>query len=313
MVTLHHFTNPLWFVRSKIGGWESKYAPDYFEEYTKRVVEEFADLVDYWITINEPMVYALSSYLVGYWPPEKRSPVAARRVIKNLVLAHQKAYRAIHQIYKKRDKKPIVGIAKSNWFLEPYRKYNPLDIILTKFCKHYQNDYFLMKIRNDLDFIGLNYFRSARIKFDLRKQLLLARSKEAEVSDLGWEINPAGIGHVLHDIKKYEKPIFITENGLADTADTKRSSFILLHLKEIYEAIESGIDVRGYFHWSLMDNFEWREGFEPRFGLVEIDYETMDRKPRPSAYMYGEICKANGISEELVERYEPLLLEEIFG
>jgi beta-glucosidase len=170
-----------------------------------------------------------------------------------------------------------------------------------------------MKIRNDLDFIGLNYFRSARIKFDLRKQLLLARSKEPEVSDLGWEINPAGIGHVLHDIKKYEKPIFITENGLADTTDTKRSSFILLHLKEIYEAIESGIDVRGYFHWSLMDNFEWREGFEPRFGLVEIDYETMDRKPRPSAYMYGEICKANGISEELVERYEPLLLEEIFG
>jgi beta-glucosidase len=111
-----------------------------------------------------------------------------------------------------------------------------------------------------------------------------------EVSDLGWEIYPKGIYCVLRDLKRYKKPIYITENGLADADDKKRVKFITDHLFWIHKAIKQGIDVRGYFYWSLMDNFEWAWGFKPRFGLIEIDYKTLKRKPRPSSKVYAKIC-----------------------
>ena len=106
---------------------------------------------------------------------------------------------------------------------------------------------------------------------------------------MGWEIYPEGIYHVLKDLKKYRKPIYITENGIADARDEKRAEFIKDHLKWVHKAIEESVDVRGYFYWSLLDNFEWDKGFWPRFGLVEIDYETLERKIRSSAWEYKKI------------------------
>ncbi|MFC1700992.1 family 1 glycosylhydrolase [Patescibacteria group bacterium] len=134
---------------------------------------------------------------------------------------------------------------------------------------------------NHQDFIGLNYY-------------FHSRKKNKEVSDMGWEIYPKGIYHVLKDLKKYNKPIYITENGLADSKDEKREKYIKSHLKWIYRAIKEDVDVQGYFYWSLLDNFEWDKGFWPRFGLVEIDYKTLERRIRSSAYKYSEVCRNNG-------------------
>ena len=121
------------------------------------------------------------------------------------------------------------------------------------------------------------------------------KNENKEVSDMGWEIYPEGIYHVLKDLKKYNKPIYITENGIADAKDQKRSRFIKEHLQWAEEAVQEGVDVRGYFYWSLLDNFEWAHGFGPRFGLVEMDYKTMERKIRPSALEYKKIIENNGL------------------
>ncbi|MFH1401653.1 MAG: family 1 glycosylhydrolase, partial [Parcubacteria group bacterium] len=148
--------------------------------------------------------------------------------------------------------------------------------------------YILNKIKDHQDFIGLNYYCRNKIKFFKFNQ-----NENRFVSDLGWEIYPEGIYYVLNSLKKYQKPIYITENGLADAKDKLRKNFIKDHLYWVYKAIEAGVDIRGYLHWSLMDNLEWHRGFEPEFGLIEIDYKTLERKPRPSAFYYAEVCKNN--------------------
>lgn len=124
---------------------------------------------------------------------------------------------------------------------------------------------------------------------------------------MGWELYPQAIYHVLVDLRRYKKPIYITENGLADAQDKKRGWLIFEILKNVSQAIDAGVDVRGYLHWSLMDNFEWDKGFWPRFGLLEIDYETLERKIRPSAKFYRDICLANGITEEILSKYKNLI------
>ncbi len=113
---------------------------------------------------------------------------------------------------------------------------------------------------------------------------------------MGWPIYPPAIYHVLTELKKYKKPVYITENGIADAADAKRAGYIKDHLRWAWQAMHDGIDLRGYFYWSLLDNFEWARGFEPRFGLVEVDYRTMERKIRPSAYEYKRICETNSLA-----------------
>ena len=153
------------------------------------------------------------------------------------------------------------------------------------FSNKFWNFYFLNKIKNHLDFIGLNYYFHRK----------LFGNENKDVSDTGWEIYPRGIYHCLKDLKKYNLPIYITENGLADAKDTKREKFIKEHLLWAHKAIEEGVDLRGYFYWSLLDNFEWAHGFEPRFGLVEVDYKTMERKIRPSAWEYKKVCETNSL------------------
>ena len=145
-------------------------------------------------------------------------------------------------------------------------------------------------MRKELDFVGLNYYFHNRIK-----GFKLNRNENKITSDVGWEIYPKGIYRILMKLKKHMIPVYITENGVADKHNTLRADFIKDHLKWVRKAIEEGVDVRGYFHWSLLDNFEWAKGFAPRFGLVEVDYNTQERKPRPSAQVYAEICKNNGI------------------
>ncbi|MFH1671169.1 MAG: glycoside hydrolase family 1 protein [Candidatus Portnoybacteria bacterium] len=265
-VTLYHWTLPTWLAEE--GGWLNPKAPYYFDRYVKIISENFFEEVKYWITLNEPNIYAFDSYFRGVWPPQKKSVFKYFKVLKNLVKSHKLAYRSLHLI----DLDCQVGVARNNVYFENI----PL-------ADYLWNKRFLDKIGEEQDFIGLNYY--------FHKRLFGNRNKS--VNDLGWEIYPEGIYHVLRGLEKYKKPIYITENGLADKDDTKREKFIKDHLEWTAKAIKEGVDVRGYFYWSLLDNFEWDKGFWPRFGLIEVDFKTMERKIRPSAFKYTKICKEN--------------------
>ncbi|MFH1657198.1 MAG: glycoside hydrolase family 1 protein [bacterium] len=278
MVTLHHFTNPEWL------DWTKPAAVHYFSRFAAEIFKEYQDMVDFWVVINEPLVYALQSYLIGVWPPRKKNLWFFWKVIQNQISAQKKVYEDFHNLRKN----VRVGIAKNNVFFEPNNQKSIFDRFSVFWASYLWNDYFLSKIKNHLDFIGLNYYFHSKIKFPYE-----LKNENKEVSDLGWEIYPAGIYYVLRDLKKYKLPIYVTENGLADAGDSRRKDFIKNHLSGIHKAIRGGADVRGYFHWSLMDNFEWDKGNEPRFGLLEIDYKTLERKIRSSAYYYSEICQNN--------------------
>ena len=281
MASLHHITTPLWLAEQ--GNWANAEVTSHFPRFAQKVFEEYQNLVDYWITINEPIVYAFFGYLVGEWVPQKKNLISMLKVIRNQVISHKKIYNVFHE--KNSDVK--VGITKNNSYAEPLPGCF-LNKVSTSIKKHLWNDWFLKRVNSRLDFIGLNYYKHEKIKFPLQIE-----SGENETSDLGWEIYPQGIYHVLKDLKKYDKPVFITENGLADAEDQYRKEFIKNHLRWVHKAIEEGVDVRGYLHWSLMDNFEWADGYEPRFGLVEVDYDTLERKIRDSARYYAQIAKTN--------------------
>jgi len=271
-VTLYHWTLPVWFVEK--GGWLNPDAPKYFERFVEKIVLEYKDLVKFWITLNEPNIYVFFSFSVGAWPPFKKNWFKSRKVFKQLVIAHNIAYQIIHKICP--DAKAGISYQKGNSIIVNYEW-------IYKFLAH---------IKNSQDFIGLNYYVNSFFT-SLWQKLF---QKKSGVTDLNWQIYPKGIYCALKDLKQYNKPIYILENGLADKNDTKRAKFIIDHLKWIHKAISEGIDVKGYFHWSLIDNFEWDKGFTPRFGLVEIDYNNdLKRIPRKSSQVFAEICKNNAI------------------
>jgi len=177
-----------------------------------------------------------------------------------------------------------IGIAKNNIDFDSSR-WNLIGRIVQIFRNFFWNNYFLKKISGNCDFIGLNFYTHKHFGYKFYE----------DKSDLGWPIYPKAIYHVLKELKQYNKPIYITENGIADAGDTKRAKYIRNHLYWVGRAIQDGIDVGGYFYWSLIDNYEWEHGFGPRFGLVEINYETLERKIRPSAYEYKKICESHSL------------------
>ncbi len=232
-LTLWHFTFPIWV--AKMGGWANPDILPYFERFVKLVAENFGESVHFWITINEPTVYANNSYLVGRWPPQKIASLAYFKVLKNLARAHGLAYKIIKSI----NPDAQVGIAENN-----------------------TSKRFFSRVASTQDFIGVNYYG--------RPQKLIPL--------LQW----------LNDV--YKKPIYITENGIDDSLDQKRQKLLAEMTENMAKAVQTGIDLRGYFHWSLIDNFEWHRGFKPRYGLVEIDYDNnLARKPRQSYFDYQKI------------------------
>lgn len=295
-VGLWHWTNPSWI--EKEGGWESGKIIYYFSRYAEKIVSSLGDDIKFLITINEPEIYTLFSYLNGNWPPGKKNFLSFIVVIHNLIRAHKETYKIIKKI------QPTIqiGIATNNTY------YEACNDLISRFVKNIieslDHFYILNRIKNYQDFIGLNYYFHNRIK-----GLKFNQNENKEITDLGWEIYPRGIFYVLKNLKKYQKPIYITENGLADTNDEKRSQFIFETLKNISEATDEGVDVRGYFYWSLMDNFEWGKGFWPKFGLLEIDRKSLERKSRHSAYFYKDIIMENGITEELVKKHKDCCLK----
>jgi len=282
-VTLWHFTIPIWL--EKKGGLGLERSVDYFLRYVEKVVHTLKDDVKFWITINEPIIYSVNSYFVGSWPPEKRNILLWIKLLKNLLKMHCKSFDVIKRIQPDSQ----VGIAKNVIYFSIYKN-SYINRIIKRLADHYWNFTFLDRMGDRQDFIGLNYY------FTKTLDLFFRDKSKMILSDLDWKIYPKGIYNVLIDLKRYKKPIYITENGVADVRDKLRIKFIKDHLRWVWQAIHDGVDVRGYFYWSLLDNLEWDKGFWPRFGLVGIDYKTLKREIRASALEYAKICKDNGFN-----------------
>jgi beta-glucosidase len=208
----------------------------------------------------------------------------------NLINAHKRAYNIIHRTNLRAN----VGLTHIVNDFDPARPWFLPEIFIAWLLNFICNNLFLRFIHNYTDYTGFDYYFHCRIVWHPP----FIKNLNKEVTDRGWEIYPQGIYNVLKRLRKFKKPMYIMENGIADAADAKRGKFITDHLRWVHRAIEEGADVRGYFYWSLLDNFEWEEGFVKKFGLYSVDRETFQRTPRPSAAVYARIAKENGISLE---------------
>lgn len=283
-VTLWHWTLPLWLADR--GGWRKRSTIKAYERFVDVVVEAFGSDVKYWVSVNEPEVYTENVYQTGRWLAQRRNGFLYLYCLRNLALAHRRAYVTI----KAHSPGSWVGVSKHNIDFQPYRKmwYNRALVAYSNFTWNHQ---FLNWTHKKSDFIGLNYYLHTQV--DIGK----GKNDNAHISDMGWELYPKGIYHLLMDLsKKYRKPIIITEHGLADAHDHQRAWYITESLRWVHQALAEGADVRGYFHWSLLDNFEWDSGFWPRFGLIAVDYATQKRTTRPSAKALTKIIKARRVN-----------------
>ncbi len=285
VLTIWHWTNPLWVVNE--GGWANKKIVDYYARYVEFVVAELGDLVDFWITVNEPTIHVHKGYFIGEFPPNKKNWFLGAKTFLNLAAAHKKAYEIIHRANLRTN----VGFTHLGDNFYPARAWLFPEILLAWFLNLVCNNLFISLVHKQCDFIGLDYYFSNRIVW--YPPFLKNLSKE--VNDFGWEIFPEGIYGILKDLRRFNKPIYIMENGIADATDSKRAKFIVDHLRYVHQAIEEGEDIRGYFHWSLLDNFEWAAGYAMKFGLYSVDRQTFKRTARPSAAVYAEICRDNQI------------------
>lgn len=293
MLTLWHFTLPLWVAQK--GGWENGTTVKYFERFVKRVVPEIAEYVDLWVTLNEPGVYIYETYIARAWPNSKKSWFGQIKTFLNLTSAHKKVYKYLHQTGHK-----PVGIANNILSFESYHKHSFREQIAVSLNDLFVNHLFYMFTKGTHDFLGVNYYFHVRFKDkNWISQRIDMTPQTHDVSDLGWEVYPEGIFEVLTDLAD-DIPIYITECGIASTNDDRRNRFLISYLQEVARAIKTGVNVRGFFYWSLLDNFEWHLGFEPRFGLVEVDFKTQTRHIRPSALVYTDIIQHNGIPHSLL-------------
>lgn len=274
-VTCWHWPIPLWLEEE--GGLTSKNIPEYFGRYVRFLVESLGEDVKYWMTINEPMVISTASYLIGKWPPQKRNPILFCRVSKNLLDMHKEGYLAI----KEYDKGLQVGVAKNNAYFEAYNN-NPLNVLVKNIVRYFYNYRFLDRVKGYLDYIGLNYY------FHNRVGMFGVKNKSEPLNDMGWCMDPKGVFYPLKELKdRYNLPVYVTENGVADREDMYRVWWIDETVEAMREALEYGVDLRGYMHWSLLDNFEWSEGYWPRFGLA-----TRGREIKESGYYYKGLVES---------------------
>ena len=300
--TLWHFTLPLWF--SETGGFERKDSPEIFARYAKYVAEQLGDDLEGITTMNEPNVAGSNGWLRGSWPPFKRFAAtdlvsitnsgrtyesrASKgikplflylRVMKNLAKSHNYAFDSIKEV------KPGLEVSVVKHIIYFHSNWNPINILKAFLANYIWTGIFMRRVYKKCDSIGLNYYFHKKF----------GDKHVYQKTDMDWDIYPEGIYGALKMLWRYKKPLFVSEAGIADEADKYRASYITKQVEATWQAVQDGIDVRGHMYWSLLDNYEWALGFEKRFGLVEINYETLERKIRPSAYVYKEICENSGL------------------
>lgn len=274
MVTLFHFTLPVWL--DKKGGFCSRNFPKYFARFSEVIAKNLGDQIDIFATFNEPNVYISAGFLFGHWyPGKKKDYIGAYKSYRNYIKAHRLSYQAIKK-FTKSDIGPVINITN----LLPLKD-NVFDNFLARLARYFDYEIFIRPILNECDFIGVNYY--ARKFLHLGKNMMRG---DHPYKPNGWRQNQKALADVLIDQNQWKKPIYITENGVPDNDDEIRPEFIEEAFSAIASAIQKKSDVRGYFYWSLLDNFEWSSGYSMKFGL-----HTIDRKPRKSAHMYSKIIE----------------------
>ena len=327
LVTLHHFTDPLWVVEQ--GSWENPNIVNLFANYVRKTVEALKGYVTYWVTINEPNALAAYAYALGVFPPGKRDLGLALNVMVNLARAHAAAYQTIHKLQPE----ARVSIALHVRPFLATKSWSPLDRLAAGLANGAFNDLFpraltsgemrvsgwrrsIPEAKNTLDYLGLNYYTRESIAFvpqasQAYVRLSIPPGLETSPNDMIAN-DPDGFSEVLNWARAFKLPILITENGIEDAEDGLRPRYLIEHLHRLWRAVNENYPIKGYFHWTLVDNFEWERGWTQRFGLWELDVASQARRKRPSADLYAEICRENGISSEMVEKYAPGLVEKIF-
>lgn len=277
VLNLWHWTLPVWFAEK--GGFEKTSNIKYFERFVQKVAEEYGQELTYIITLNEPNVYASMSYGLGQWPPQVKNPLVAARVYWNLAQAHKRAYKIIKRINPKIQAGVAIHLNNS----KASKSDDYIGRAMAGAAAYGWNRWFLNRVKSHHDFIGVNYYHTDY--WDKFK----TNNPDKPLNDLGWYMEPGGIYNVLIQAHKhYKKPLIITENGLADANDEHRRWWLEETMSAIRRARQDGADLRGYLHWSLLDNFEWAYGWWPKFGLVAVDRaKGMKRTVRPSAQWWS--------------------------
>lgn len=280
IVTLFHFTLPVWFVEK--GGFEKRSNVQYFVRFAEKIMTELGNGIRFVVTVNEPEVYVYESYNTQEWPPNRSSLFAAFRVTQNLAVAHRRTTKAL----KRLNQRYRIGITKNSVFFYPGDD-SWLSRTSARIFQYFQDDFFIRKFIRHSDFLGVNYYQTQRVL-----GYRVHNPENEEFSDVNWMLTPRDLQYVLERLHRtYRKPLIVTENGLADATDQHRKWWLQETIIAMREARKHGVNLIGYLHWSLMDNFEWAYGKWPRFGLVEVDYKTGKRTLRPSAVWFGGVIK----------------------
>lgn len=299
IMTLWHFTLPLWF--SESGGFERKDSPQIFARYAKFVAEQLGSEVVHITTMNEPNVVGSNGWLRGSWPPFKRfaltdlvsitnsgrtyearaskgfsNLLTYRRVMKHFASAHNAAYDAIKKIAPHAQVSVVkhVIVFDANW--------NPFNKLKAAIANYAWTTVFMQRTKRHMDIVGLNYYFYT--KFGDRQQW--------KKTDMDWNFAPERVYDALLRLSKFGLPLYVSEAGVADHDDSDRAEYITKQIEGVERALKADIDVRGHMYWSLMDNYEWALGFEKQFGLIKIHYsDNLRREIRPSAWVYKELIR----------------------
>jgi len=336
MVTLHHFVNPLWAEAPGKNIWETGEVVGLFEQYARKVATALGEVCDLWCTINEPNSFMVQSWVRGVTPPQKKDIGLAFRVAANVLRAHAAAYRAIHAIQPE----AMVGLpVHFHWMMPAHAGFAPDEWAMrsqfhsfsTLFTQAVASGQLRRPIiwpvsvpeaRGTQDYIGLQYYTTDVVRFDLSNpgELFGRRSfpAGADLDDAaasghdGYADYPAGFFESLRWAQAFKLPIYITENGFGVKDDAKRRRYLIGHLRQLWRGVNFNWDIRGYFHWSLVDDFEWDRGWEHSFGLYALDPDTQVRTARPSARLYSEIARTHTLTSDMVSRYAPELKAAMF-
>lgn len=314
MVTLHHFSNPIWFEQK--GAFEKSENVEDFVEFVKFVFPYFKDRVKQWCTINEPNVYVVEGYFNGINPPGRSDPVLAAQVLRNILEAHVRAYHAIKNLPG--GDTVEVGLVKNMTLIDPYNPLNLGDWVLSSLVNRVFNESTLnfietgkfrfvmptmVKLRDEnpdakgsVDFIGLNYYSHYTFQFhwDLDKAFENKPLPHEAPTDMEYSQYPEGFYRAAKRVGELGVPVIVTENGIADAQDQYRKEFIQRYLYALSRAKSEGVDIRGYYYWSLMDNFEWSSGYDMKFGLYLTNLETQERTLREGSRALVEIIQRSG-------------------
>ncbi|MEQ9503752.1 MAG: family 1 glycosylhydrolase [Deltaproteobacteria bacterium] len=315
-VTLLHFTHPTWFHERcpwhDLGG----EAPERFGAFARRMAEAFGERVRFYTVLNEPNVWIEGAYVAGLIPPRTKSLQAAGAAMAGLLAGHAKAAAALRSVVPGVQ----IGVAHNHVRFEPSRGAHPFDRVARHYVEHFHNRVFLeglttgrlrfghipgLRMAHDvpeavgtLDFVGVNYYARVFVEARLSGFEVFYEDRAGRgVTDLGWEVHPEGLTLALTEAGRHGLPVYVTENGLDDRDDSRRSAYLYDHLQAVLAARRAGTDVRGYFFWSLVDNFEWLEGFVPSFGLYAVDRDTLERTPTNAAELFRTIAKSRRLPE----------------